>query len=332
MGVKAVIDPVDIQLGRIHDGGDGGIHLQHRPQLLSGEIHVHQGEAGGAVLPHPHGQHIEGHRGGDVPRRDGGAQHPVGGDGDGGAVIGVGLQLLRRPLEGVGHQSADGVVLLHAAGGSAHGEVRVGQHLVIGQAVPGQIAGVHLGLPALHDLGDARVAGQLLVDGGQVVVHKGLFAVPEHAGQGDGAQIAAVRPAGNDIGIVHHDGLRQGGVGVAGDDHVDAGHLLGQLLVLRLLLLVAGAGVGQADDDLGPLLLQGVYAPLGAGRRVLQNKAGGGGAVVGVLTKDAEDAVGHTAPLQQGVVRHAVGSHGPLDVQLIRVVVRRPVVGAYQLR
>ena len=152
-----------------------------------------------------------------------------------------------------------------------------------------------------------------------MVVHQGLFAVLGPF-QGDTAQILAVRTGGDDIGAAHNNGLVQGAVGVAGDDQVDPRHFFGKLLILRGAPLVAGAAVGQRNDELGALLLHGVHAPLGGFRRVLQHKAGGGGAVVGVRSHQAENAVRHVAPLQQHILPHAAGGHCPLDVQPVGVI------------
>ena len=138
----------------------------------------------------------------------------------------------------------------------------------------------------------------------------------------------AVGSGGDDIGAVHHNGLRQGGVGVAGEDDVDALHSLGEFVVLPFACLCAG--VGETEDELRPLGLQGFHAPLCRLGHVLQNKAGGGGAVVGVHSHEAEDAVGDAAPLQKHGLLCAVTVHGRQDGVPVRVLRGGDVVGLHQ--
>ena len=121
-------------------------------------------------------------------------------------------------------------------------------------------------------------------------------------------------------------------MGVAGDNEIDAVHLLGQLLILRLALLNVSTAVGQTDNELGALLLQRLHTPLGGLNGVLQGKAGGGGAVIGVDTHQTENAVGHPTPLQEHVVLHPVGRHRPLDIQLVGVIIGGLVVCHEQSR
>ena len=121
-------------------------------------------------------------------------------------------------------------------------------------------------------------------------------------------------------------------MGVAGDNEVDAVHLFGQLLILRLALLNVSAAVGQADNKLGALLLQSLHTPLGSLNGVLQGKTGGGGAVIGVGAHQTENAVGDTAPFQEHIVLHPVGRHRPLDIQLVRVIIGELVVCHEQSR
>ena len=119
-------------------------------------------------------------------------------------------------------------------------------------------------------------------------------------------------------------------MGMAGDDDVDTVHGFRQLFVLGQLRLPVGAGVGQADDKLRPLFFQGGNAPLRRLGGVLQGKAGGGGAVVGVHAHQAEDAAGDAAPLQKQGLLYAVTVHGLLNEVFVRVVGRGPVVGLQQ--
>ena len=148
--------------------------------------------------------------------------------------------------------------------------------------------------------------------------------------QGDGAQIPAVGSGGDDIRVIHRNGLRQRGVGVAGDDDVDAVHGFCQRIVLSLAAL--GAGVGQAEDQLRPLGLQGFHTPLGRLDHVLQDKAGGGGAVMGVHTHEAEKAVGDAVPVKKQGFRHAVVVHSRQNDVPVRVVRSGGVVGLHQGR
>ena len=328
VGVEGILQAGGIQLGLGHQRGHRGVDLGHRTQLLSGEVTGHQGVAGGAVLPHPHGQHVEGLGGGELPGGQGGPEHSVGGDGHQGPVPRQ-VQLLHGPQEGVGHQLPQGVPRLDPGSRRVQGEAAGGEHLVIGQAVPAQIGGVHLPLPLVHQGGDLPVLGQGLVDGDQTVVRQGLLPA-RRPGQGDGPQVLAVGPGGDNIGVSGHNGLGQGGVAVARDDQVDPLHRLGQLLVLGELFLFVGSAVGQADDKLGPLGLQGIHAPLGALGRVGQGEAGGGGVGVGLLPHQAEDAVGHPTPLQEHILPHPGGGHGPADVQCVRIVWGGGVVGHEQ--
>ena len=119
-------------------------------------------------------------------------------------------------------------------------------------------------------------------------------------------------------------------MGVAGDDDVDAVHGFRQQFVLGELRVLAGAGVGQADDKVRPLFSQGRNAPLRRLSGVLQRKAGGRGAVVGVHAHEAENAVGDAVPLQKQGLLYAVVIHGLLDEVFVRVVFGGPVVGLQQ--
>ena len=298
MGVEGVHHPRHVQLGRRHDRGHRGVHLCRRPQLLPGEVAGHQWKTRGPILPHSHGEHIKGLGDGDIPRRQIGPQHAVGSDCHRGHPWVLRCQLPRRPEEGVRHQLPQGISLLDARLRPRQGEVRPGQHLVIGQVVAGQIIHPHLGLPLLHQGGDLLVLRQGLVDRDQLVVHQGLASVLRPL-QSVAPQILAVGPGGDDIGISLHNGLGEGGVGMAREDQVDPLHLPGQLLVLRLPLPLVGPAVGQRDDKLRTLLLQAVHAALGRLHRVLQREARSGGAVVRVGAHQAENAVGDPAPLQQ---------------------------------
>ena len=92
-----------------------------------------------------------------------------------GAVGISGVQGTIRPQKGIGHQRSKAIVLLH--GGRWRGQivVRMGQNLVIGQAVPGQIRLPHHVLPLLHKSGDLRILRHRFVNGDQAVVQQPLF-------------------------------------------------------------------------------------------------------------------------------------------------------------
>ena len=117
---------------------------------------------------------------------------------------------------------------------------------------------------------------------------------------------------------------------MGGDNHVDAVHRLRQPLILGPVRFLVGAGVGQAEDDLRPLGLQGLHAPLRRLGGVLQSKAGGGRVIVGLLPHEAEDAEGDAAPLQHQRLLYAVAVHGGLDIRPVRIVRRRGVIGLQQ--
>ena len=119
---------------------------------------------------------------------------------------------------------------------------------------------------------------------------------------------------------------------MAGNNHIDAVHSLGQFLVLRGCQRVPGAAVGQADDDLRPLPLQLFYTVLGRFGGVRPGKAGGGRTFIGVHPHQPEQAVGDPAPLQRHAVGDAVIIHGRLDKVPVRVVLRRGIVGFQQGR
>ena len=125
MGVEGVLHPGAVQLGRGHDGGDGGVHLQRVPQLRPGEVHRHQGKAGGTVAAHPHGQHVKDLGDGDVPGGQGSPENAVCRDGH----RDLGFPA-RRPVrgvggvqKGVGHQLSQGITLLDAGAGGGEGKV-----------------------------------------------------------------------------------------------------------------------------------------------------------------------------------------------------------------
>ena len=326
VGVEGVVHPRHIELGSGHQGRHRGIHLGGGLQLLAGEVHPHQGEAGGAVAPHPHGQHVESHGRRDLPFGQGGPQHSVGGDRHGLDVGAVRLQVSCSPKEGIGRQLPQGVPALDPGDRGGQVEVRPGEHLVIGQAIPAQIGPPYQALPPLHQTGDVLVFWEGLVDGDQPIVSQDL-ASPLGPVDRDGPQGLAIGPGRDDIGAVDQDRLLQGSVGVARDDQVDPLHLLRQPLVFRQLFLLMGPCVGQTDDELGPLLPQGVHTALGIGDHIPQSEPGGRGAGVGVLPHEPEDPIDDPAPLQEHMVLDVVGGHGPLDVQLIGTVCGGLIVG-----
>ena len=190
-----------------------------------------------------------------------------------------------------------------------HGVELVGvvhQHLVKLQIKVRQVVLLHLALGLFNPRRHLRVLGHTLVHRHQAVFFQlqpilGL-------GQGEHPQVFPILSGGDDVGIIDLNGLLQGGVGVAGDDDVDAVHLLGQLVVLPL-----GAGVGQADDHrvrpVGSLaLLRGLlHHPFGGLHRVTEFHSRHGRALIGVHPGDAKDHVGHAAPLQDSVILHPVG-------------------------
>ena len=112
-------------------------------------------------------------------------------------------------------------------------------------------------------------------------------------------------------------------MGVAGEDHVDAVHPLGQLVVLALSPAV-GAAVGQADDKVGSRLLQGGHGTLRRIGNRLKLHARHGGVAVRLLSHQAEDTVADAAPLQNQVVPDAVAVPRRPGV---RVLLRGLVVG-----
>ena len=123
-------------MGSGHNGRYGSIHLHGRLQFLAGEIYRHQREAGGAVLPHAHGQHVKGHRRRDLPGRQAGPENTVRRDGYRvSRVIKAGIQGAIRPQKRIGHQRSKAVVLLYGRCGCHQIIVRAGQHLIVGQVI-----------------------------------------------------------------------------------------------------------------------------------------------------------------------------------------------------
>ena len=245
------------------------------------------------------------------------------------AFVTVRIQGAIRPQEGVGHQFSQIVSLLHPGYGEIQMEAGAGQHPVIGQVIALQIGVSHHVLPLLHEPGDLRVLRHRFVNGNQPVIHQLLAAVTA-AAEGQAAQIGAVGAAGDNVGIVYHQRLRQGGVGVAGDNDVNAVHRFGQFLILGDCQRLPGAAVGQAQDNLRPFRLQLLYAALRRLRRIRPGEAGGGGAFVGVHPHEAEQPVGDAAPLQRHAVGDAVIVHGRLDEIPVRVICCRGIVGFQQ--
>ena len=90
--------------------------------------------------------------------------------------------------------------------------------------------------------------------------------------------------------------------------------------------------MGKTNDELRSLFFQDCHTPLRRLGGVLQRKAGGGSAVVGVHAHQAEDAVGDAAPLQEHRLLYTVVIHSLLDSILIRGIIGRPVVGLQQSR
>ena len=204
-------------------------------------------------------------------------------------------------------------------GGKGEGGGR--QHLIEAYAVVVQILLLHQGAEGRRQGHHVRILRHRLVHGEQSVVGHGFLPVwlPLH---GEDAQVGGVLPAGHNQGVPHAQGLVQGGVGVAGEDHVDAVHPPGQLVVLALSPAV-GAAVGQADDKIGSvpgqqLFLQGGH---GALRRVgggLELHARHGGVAVRLLPHQAENAVVDAAPLQNQVVPDAVAVPRRPGVRVLR--------------
>ena len=295
MGVEGVVHSRQVELGLRHQGGHGGVHLQHRPQLLAREVAGDQRRTGGPVGPGPHIQHIKDLGRGDISPGQRSPQHPVRCEGDQGLSLRQPGNGPGRPGKGVRRQLSQAISILNPRLGQWEEKVASGQHLVIGEAIGAQIADVHLLLPVLGQSGNLRVLPRRPVNGDQAVLLQGLLPRPV-PGQGDAPQVFTVGPGGDNVGVPHHNGFRQGGVGMSRNDQVDLRHRPGQVLILRGGGL-AGAAVGQADDKLRPLLLQPAHTALGRLGRVLQHKAGGGRAGVGVLTHQPKNAVGHAPPL-----------------------------------
>ena len=243
VGIEGIPHPGAVQLSRRHDGGDRGIHLQCVPQFRPSEIHRHQWKTGGSVAAHPHGQHVEGLGNSNLSGGQARPQHSVRRDRHSRLVLPAhrlvhGLCSIQKS---VSHQLSQGIALLNAGPGSGEAKTRNRQYLVVGKAISLQIRLTHLFFPPFHQRCDGGILRPGLVDGNKAVILQGLAAALAPA-QGDGTQIPAVRPCGDNIGPIYHDGLAQGGMGMAGDDEVNSIHSSGQLIILSPALKRTGVG------------------------------------------------------------------------------------------
>ena len=116
-------------------------------------------------------------------------------------------------------------------------------------------------------------------------------------------------------------------------DDVDAVYSPGQLIVLTLAAI--RAAVGEADHHGVNAVRRfafghtGRHGSLGGFNRILQDHAGIGGTIVGAKAEDSEQEIVHTAPLQNGILFHAVVGEGiphGLGVALLTLL-GRPIVG-----
>ena len=129
----------------------------------------------------------------------------------------------------------------------------------------------------------------------------------------------------------HPDGLLQGGVGVAREDHVDPVHLPGQLVVLPLA--VVRAAVGEADDEVGLLpgldLLHHPLAAWAAGSNSMPDMGRVGSRPPPPSRRTPRCAGGprrRAAPLDDGIVGDAVVLPGR---PALGVALRGAVVGLH---
>ena len=231
VGVEGVVHSRQVELGLRHQGGHGGVNLQHRPQLLAREVAGDQRRPGGPVGPGPHIQHIKDLGRGDISPGQRRPQHPVRREGDQGLSLRQPGNGLGRPGKGVRRQLSQAVSILNPRLGQWEEKVASGQHLVIGEAIGAQIADVHLLLPVPGQSGNLRVLPRRPVNGDQAVLLQGLLPRPV-PGQGDAPQVFTVGPGGDNVGVPHHNGFRQGGVGMSRNDQVDLRHRPGQVLIL----------------------------------------------------------------------------------------------------
>ena len=125
---------------------------------------------------------------------------------------------------------------------------------------------------------------------------------------------------------------------MGGNDHVDAVHRLGQLIVLGPdggHVRVVRAGMRKADDEIhAAFVLKGLQNRLGGLGRLLKMHAGHGRIPVGVRSQQAEHAEAHAVSFQNGVFLHAVGLEslpGYIVVRSIALLARlvRPVIGLH---
>ena len=309
VGIEGPAHTCAVELGRRHRGRYGGVHLKGVLQLPAGDIDPHQGIARSAVGPGAQGGDVKGVGDGDLPGGQGGPNNSGGHHGEVHRHIVRPLRLLHGVDIGVGNETAQGVLLLHRSK-LTDGREGVGvfaEDLVEGEPVAREIGLVHRPAEAVGQGGQVMVPGYRLVHGDELVVHQlhpfALLRYRQHP------QILGVLPAGDDEGAVDPDGLGQGGVGVPGDDDVDAVHRLGQRIVLPLS--VPGAAVGEADDIVGSLLrLKLRHHPFGGFSNGGEGHARHGRRVVRVLPQHTENSHLQAVPLQDGVVGHRIVLQG----------------------
>ena len=181
-------------------------------------------------------------------------------------------QILHGPLEGIRCQHSQRVILLNTGLGGSHVKIRGGEDLVIGHAITVKVLLPYHGLPLLHHIGNGGVILDGLINGDETVIGEPQAPITDTL-QSDGAQVFRVLVRGNDIGIIHHNGFVQFGMGVPGDDHIDTGNVFGKDLILALFRVRIRTAVGQADDKLRPLGFQRSNTALGGDSRVFQGEA-----------------------------------------------------------
>ena len=209
-------------------------------------------------------------------------------------------------------------------------KLRPGQHLIEGQSELGEVLLLDDGLEGLGQPLHLSISRYCLVHR-----HQPVIIVRDSTGivqlQSQHTQIGGILSAGNNQGIIDLNRLLQGGVGVAGDDHVDAVHRLSQLIVLPFSTI--GAGVGETHNhrgtfQLGQFLLQGRHLSPGSIGHRLKFHARHGSAGIRVLPHQAKNAVVDPTSGEDDVILHAVVLHR-LDQFLAPLPVQHRTVGLY---
>ena len=294
-----------IELGGRHERGNGSVHLEDVFQLPSGQPYGHQRVARRTVRSGAQRRDVERVRGGDLSRSKGSPDNACGHHRKVHGPVVLPLRLFHRVDIGIRDQAAQGVLLLLLRE-PADGRERKGaltEHLMKAQAETRQVPLVHLLLKPAGHRGHGGVFCHGLINGDQPEV-QGIqsFSGLLHRQH---AQVPGVLAAGDDQGIVHPDGLLRGGVGMSGDDHVDAVHGFCQLVVLPFT--VRGPRVGQAHDIVRRFLcLNGLHHPLRGLRKRGEFHAGHGGAFIGVHAQQSKDRNAHPVPFQHYIVSDAI--------------------------